>query len=134
MTIERLHFPEGQPFAPFGSIEEEGARLFKDNPDKIKILPEGIFDLTPKTWIGSFTEYGLMVLGNGSGIYKEISKRPNNKYIVHLPQDKSIEVVFAPLKEEKIIGIFDVIRYVPGVSPKNESETKDKRLIPAGII
>jgi len=151
MTIERLHFEEGYPFT-FNESTADGevAKLLEANRAEIQTLPEGFYDLTPKLWIENPARYGLVVLGNGNGIYSENlhgndaetkgldqqgqSQRKTEGNITRLPQDLIVLIFCGLLQDKKSMGIYDIIRHVQGTSPENESETKNKERIPAGVI
>lgn len=134
MTIERLHFEDGHPLNLSGSPEGQIARILVENFSKIQILPEGDYDLTPKWWTKHLMNHNLTVLENGGGIYRatprdgdvgtrDLSRGGQYKpggNIIHLPQDKIIIIVAGPLKDRKTIGVYEIVRYIPGSSPKKE--------------
>lgn len=131
MTIERLHFEEGYPLEDSETLLfEKIKKIFKDNKAKSQILPEGDYKLTSKGCPDDFLNHDLKVLTNGNAIYKATPLNEDvgtidvgsgqfkrGGTIVYLPKDADMAVVSGLLKD-KTIGIFDIIRYTPGPSPK----------------
>lgn len=140
MTIERLHFEDGHPLnlSRDVSVEAQVARILVDNHDKIQALPEGDYDLTPKWWTKHLMNHNLTVLENGNGIYRatprdsdvgtrELSQQGVSRHkpggnIAHLPQENGMAIVAGPLKDRITMGIYEIILYTPGPSPKKEPD------------
>jgi hypothetical protein len=135
MTIERLHFEEGFSFDSNRSAQEQIAEIATANIFNIQILPEGDYNLTPKWWTNNLMRHNLTVLEDGNGVYQMLPRdndvgtveigrqkilgqyKPGGR-TVHLPQDEEMIVVGGPLKDKKTLGVYEVIFYVPGSSPK----------------
>jgi hypothetical protein len=134
MTIERLHSEDGYPLDLGKSPMEQIAKILVDHRAQVQALPEGEYNLTPKWWTKHLMEHKLKVLENGSGIYHSVpresgvgtidfSQRGPNQYkpggnVSYLPQDNEIAVVGGPLKDRKTMGVYEIIVYTPGPSPK----------------
>jgi len=137
MTIERMHFENGYPLKFSGkTINSQIEDIYIFNQHKIKTLPEGEYNLTPQWWVKDFVENSLSVFKDGSAIYKTIplndevitvdydqegiGRRKSGKQILHLPTDVEITVVVGPLEDKPSIGVYDIILYNPGDSPKKQ--------------
>ena len=62
MAIERLSFDDGRPLTSKFSAEVEVADILSKNKDKIEVLPEGEYNLTPASCNDSPIEHDIKVL------------------------------------------------------------------------
>jgi hypothetical protein len=132
MTIGRIEFEGGYSVDLEQNINASLGRLIKDNYDKVEILPQGTFDLTPEVSGSNSYRQLLHVFPSGKGIMEfvplsldasipvfsedGVSVDRGNK-IVRIPQDFGSLVVIAE-SETGEKQIREVVIYTPGPSPK----------------
>lgn len=134
MTIEQLHFENGQAFNfTEGDPMAWAVSMIIANLDKVRILAEGEYDLTPASWTRNTHRHNLIVRPDGDGIYRAIPLDMRGGFVDFsttptgfipggkmqlLPQDASVMFVANPSREGRSVEIHDIIFHLPGPSPR----------------
>ena len=129
MAIERLSFKDGVHLPLEGHANKELIKIAEENSDKIEILSEGEYDLTPSWWRKHLYTHNLIVLEDGTGVYRaiprekgvgtrEVSMGKIGKFqkggrVVKIPEDQPVVVVGGPLKDRERMGVYEIIFYSP---------------------
>jgi hypothetical protein len=127
MAIERLSFDDGRPLTSKFSAEVEVADILSKNKDKIEVLPEGEYNLTPASWNDSPIEHDIKVLENGNAIYKQTSRSFDTNIIAldsqgldykpgldirYMTKNGTGIFIYGPLKYRKSNGVFEILHHV----------------------
>ena len=147
MAIERLSFPLylAQPEGALFMLpqQEDAATMFiARHYLSTRVLAAGEYDLTPQSWIRNLYNHQLLVLPNGSAVYRTIPKTPNsaslrldsrtgteridNKNggrIIRIPEDSGIIIVGGKLQPDANSAsarMYEIVYHTPGPSPTQE--------------
>lgn len=136
MTIERLHFKDGVHLPLEELAHKELLKIIRENSDKIVTLPEGEYDLTPSWWKKHLCNHNLIVLGNGTGVYRAIAREKGvgtkevsmgkigevqkGGRVIKIPEEQFMVIVGGPLKDRERMGVYEIIFYSP---PRKSSKS-----------
>ncbi|OGH04557.1 MAG: hypothetical protein A2W22_04805 [Candidatus Levybacteria bacterium RBG_16_35_11] len=132
MTIGKVEFEGGYPIDPRADVEEFVKDLLIQNVNRITILPEGEYDLTPRRWKHNNYKHSITVFDNGKGVLRMIPIHKDSGTIeltpeggqfktggrnFRLPEDFPYAVVAGGIGGGKV-GIHEIVVYIPDLSPK----------------
>lgn len=135
MAIERLSFPNtlqlrgGVEINPRGDTRLETKRLIIKHFASLQTLAPGEYDLTPGIWTKNASVHNLLVLENGTAIYRMIPKFPKTINIetkrpgvtsirgggrvFRIPEDVPMIFIAGPAENYSGIRLFEVVLHIP---------------------
>lgn len=135
MTIERYSFNLGVALTPDRDTVSETAKIIVANRRTKQLLPAGEYDITPEIWrkyASNSSRYNLIVFPDGTATLRLLpvdmdvvttvisAQGMNTKgggRTFSIPDDAELVPIIGPKKGDPTCRVYEIIYYVPGLSP-----------------